>query len=342
VITDMPSPERPGRDGLEREVAAWETVLPVLSSQLRETASHVETSVVSVCSAFSGMAARARETVALASRSTGAIDPAGGASDSLADATDAARCMLEELLLRVEKSRELSESAVARVTRLERDVERIARTLDDVDRMARGTRLLALNAAIEAAHLGAAGRTFGVVAKEIEDMSRFSTQTNATIRATVHELVADIEGAATDWRAIAAVEAKAVESSRHGVSATLDRLRRAGAEMQRTVDAASGSASSLAAEIGDAVTALQFQDAVSQRIEHVVGALEKMAAALTAAREGHAAPATDGCAGRDNPLAALLSSYTMLSERDAQARHADGTGQPHGVDGSSAGSIELF
>ncbi len=88
--------------------------------------------------------------------------------------------------------------------------------VDAVNDVAERTNLLAMNASIEAAHAGAAGRGFGVIAGEIKKLASASTERSLKIKAIVDDVAAKIR-AGTDT-------AEGVGSSLGTISRETDRV----------------------------------------------------------------------------------------------------------------------
>ena len=128
--------------------------------------------------------------------------------------------------------------------------------------------LLALNAAIEAARAGEAGRGFAVVADEVRDLSGrtrdFSQQINTVIQnmqGTVRQTEEAIQRMASHDLSFAFESKKSVEQ----IVRTMEKQNQ---QRGAAIGQLAGIADEVEQQVGRAVTALQFQDIVSQLIGH--------------------------------------------------------------------------
>lgn len=184
-----------------RRAAEHAAVLPLLCSQLTETAKQVEESVVTVCGTFHHIAERAQHSVAAMSSVTDDNSPTAAADAQHVGET--ANATLRQLLDRVEHSSQLSMRAVAGMDRVQTSMRDIGRILGDIDRLAMTTHLLALNASIEAARSGEHGKAFGVVADEMAHMAIDSGRTSVSIREIVTTLTRDVASLTREMRTLA-------------------------------------------------------------------------------------------------------------------------------------------
>jgi non-ribosomal peptide synthetase component F len=89
--------------------------------------------------------------------------------------------------------------------------------------------------------------------------------------------------------------------------------------------------------MSSAVVALQFQDAVSQRIEHVVHALSEMHDEFQKRLDG--GDADSAASSAEDWAARMAKKYTMASERRVLAAHRLAHDE-HAA--NSSGDVELF
>ena len=313
-----------------RRVRECLSVLPVIRTQLEETSRQIEDAVVSVCSSFTGIATRARETLA---KSTELFDGQPSNHDATVESSiETSRRTIGSLLERLERATKLSSLAVSNMEEVARTVTGIEELLGQVERIAFTNKLVALNAKIEAVHVGQVGSGFEVVADEISRQAEHSSGLAVRIAGHIAEMRKRVDSAAGDLRQFLAEDSDKLEQTRHDADSALSMLWTLHERTRDSLERTTKDNSRLADEIAAAVVGLQFQDRVKQRVGHVVEALEGLEAGL-AGNPGLAADAATG----GSVSASLQSSYTMEAERAAHDR-ATAQGRPDPQDME----VELF
>lgn len=321
---------------LARELNACLPLFPVLVTQLREAVDQIEQGVVQVCDSFEGMAARAREAVAQISP-----DEHGKAANQgcagIEQLIDATRETMGRLLKRIEQTSELSGATVQRMLDIEQRIHGLEDTLKEIDAVAAHARLLALNGQIEAARAGKHGAAFAIVATETAKMAVHAVQSSKSIRTMIGSLSEEIADASRELRQRATADTEEAAQSRTEVTRALDCMASMHGEMQQTMVVARENSQRLARDISQAIVAMQFQDAVSQRIGHVVSTLEDLHDALQSRLSPDDAR---GPAGEfQDWTRRMAAQYTMASERDALALHVTiGADNTQGL----GDNVELF
>jgi methyl-accepting chemotaxis protein len=312
------------RDALASQVAEALDVLRVLEAQITDASGQAERAVVEVCGGFQRIADHAR--------ALGALGQDLEAQDGLVGVLAAARATCETLLARLEQNSARAEAVVARMAAVEDGIREVQRTVRRVEQIATSTRLLALNATIEAARSGRYGRGFAVVATEITHLADASRRTSQDIAAGIARVRDDVHGCAAQVGELAGTGRREAERSRGEVQAALEALAAGHAALRALVTRSVDGSEQVARDIARAVRGLQFQDAMSQRLGHVVhgvaGVVARLAPMVAHVRRGGAA------------LAALAGSYTMAAERRVQQRQAGGTAAAEGT--GAEGHVELF
>lgn len=318
------------------DIRAVLPVLPVLTAQLKEVAAQVEQSVVKVCDSFQAMALRAREAAAQVALVHDASARPKGGEGGIGGLISSTRGTLGDLLRQVEQSSAFSSLTVNRMETMEQQVAAVERTLHEIDEVAGKARVLALNGRLEAARAGAQGVAFGVVATETAKMANHAIDSSRVMRERIGEVSQTIASAAEELRDRAEADRRGVSRSHEEVDHALDRMTALHAEMQEVIARSRQNSDQLARDISAAVMAMQFQDAMSQRIEHVVQTLEELHAALSARIDPEGEAAATGT--RDWALR-MAGQYTMASEHRVLAEHA---GQMGTAATECDDNVELF
>jgi methyl-accepting chemotaxis protein len=321
---------------LETRVGDHLPALPVLSAQLTQTAAFVERAVTGVCAGFTDMAQRARATVAQASGLLKGDSESAGQGARIATVIEHSQQTLESLLERIVKSSELSMRAVYRINDAEQTMRDVVKVLGQIDRIALGTKIVALNAKIEASRAGEWGQGFEVVADEISRQADESAAIAGSVRETVVSLRSNLADAVRSLKDLASRDLNDVAENKALIERAMAELRDSHAELQQAVEKAAVESERLAGDISAAVTALQFQDRVSQRIGHVVDALQDLGRDLGKTM-GQLEPGRDWTAPTPEVLARLGDRYSLHEEH--RAHHVRDN---EDAADAAGGSVELF
>ena len=230
---------------------------------------------------------------------------------------------------------ELTDSIASRA----RDVQSI---LSEIGSIAKQTNLLALNAAIEAARAGEAGRGFAVVADEVRDLSGRTSQFSQQINTVIQNMQATVKQTEEAIQRMASHDLSFAFESKKSVELIVATMERQNQQRGTAISQLAGIADEVELQVGRAVTALQFQDIVSQLLGHAsrraeaIDDVSQHLALLAQTLQRHAAAPN----GKDI-VESLRAETRSVSERlqamaDVTARN------PVSQTKMSQGGVELF
>ncbi|MBR9971271.1 methyl-accepting chemotaxis protein [Magnetospirillum sulfuroxidans] len=174
----------------------------------------------------------------------------------------------------------LSKQAVRMVRSIDlviEDLSRLRHSVDGIDRITAKTNLLALNARIEAERAGDAGRSFGVVAGEVRDLSRATSDLAAGIKQEIAAITDALKNGHAALAEVASMDMTRQVEAKDEVEQTLVLLKERNRRLTGAAHASMENAEAIEAAVSGIVTDMQFEDRTHQRIERVAAALDDLA-----------------------------------------------------------------
>jgi methyl-accepting chemotaxis protein len=220
-----------------------------------------------------------------------------------------------------------------------RDVQAI---LSEIGAIAKQTNLLALNAAIEAARAGEAGRGFAVVADEVRDLSARTTQFSQEINGQMQGMQQSVQQTEDAIQRMASQDMTFALESKQRVEEIIQTMEQQNRSRSDAIERLGAAAQEMDGRVNVAITALQFQDMVSQLIDHVklrVGALDNVTHRLGAM--GDALKGSVGAAGMADTIETLKREAAMVAA-ELHSLATETTKNPVGQRAMTQGDIELF
>ena len=235
-------------------------VLPIVSKQIDTSKRHTEQEISNLTDTFVGMAAKIGELISsqtnndedkhISTLLTGANSILNGVIEELSNLNESEQEMFREI-----------EQLSSHTFQLESMAKEVRSVADNIN-------LLALNAAIEAARAGEYGRGFAVVADEVRKLASTSADTGSRISKTVKDINTAMTSALKVAKDTSQTDGDSIHSSAQNIEkvltdieSTLNTFKHNG----QTMTQANGE---IQTEIYNVITALQFQDRVTQMLEH--------------------------------------------------------------------------
>ena len=228
----------------------------------------LSTAIASLMGSFNGLleATHAQQSIAVGlAQDDDDQEGATGFDEFVSNTAGVMQRVVDNVIMNSKLGMELVE-LTDRISRRASEVEGF---LGEISNISKQTNLLALNAAIEAARAGEAGRGFAVVADEVRDLSTRTAQFSQQISAVMISMREDVRGAENAIERLASTDMNFALESKQQVQQVLVSLESINQQRGRAIVSLGRHAKVMDAEVHRAVTALQFQDLVSQLIGHV-------------------------------------------------------------------------
>ena len=264
-------------DVLRECAATFRRQHEAIRSEVSRVQDLLSDAIATLTSSFNGIltATQAQEAIAVGLVKDDADAESATSFDTFVETTsDVMQKVVDNVVMNSKLGMELVE-LTDRISRRASDVESI---LGQIAGIAEQTNLLALNAAIEAARAGEAGRGFAVVADEVRDLSTRTSQLSQQISTVMKSMREGVSGAEEAIERLASTDMNFAVQSKDQVAQVLTSIGDINQQRGKAIVRLGEHAREMDGEVGRAITALQFQDMVSQLITHV----DKRAEALDA------------------------------------------------------------
>ena len=291
-------------------------LLPVWSAHIESSRQQMESAVAALTQRFAGIVDRLDQTARVSS-------PEG--DQGLATVFAHSREQLQSILESLREAMASNEAMNAEVQSLGRFVAELQQMAVEVADIAQQTNLLAINAAIEAAHAGAEGRGFAVLAQEVRKLSAMSGATGQRMAEKVDVIGEAIRVAREAAQDSSRREAASALASEQTISGVLDRFRGVTEAMEASAAVLKQESAGIQAEIVESLVQLQFQDRVSQRMSHVRHNIGRLPELLAETRRCFDETGTLAPVHAQVLLDELEGSYAMADERVTHAEQRTDT-----------------
>lgn len=178
-----------------------------------------------------------------------------------------------------------------------------------IQKISKEINLLSLNASIEAARAGEAGRGFAVVAERVRELSDITADAANLIIQRMNTLMDAVTASSNKLSASQQQDQHILLNAEQKISEVLLQMNDVNQNLNQNVQALEQSSADIQQKVATAITQFQFQDRVSQKLEHTTFALASLEQltinSFPLKREDIADVSQQ-----------LYASYTMQEERD--------------------------
>jgi methyl-accepting chemotaxis protein len=150
----------------------------------------------------------------------------------------------------------------------------------EVAGIASQTNLLALNAAIEAARAGEYGRGFAVVADEVRTLSTRSGETGARIGKRIEQVNSALQTTLDRTEDYASQDTDRLTQSENSITQVLNQFRSTSENILQSAQVLEEESLGVQFSVEEVLVNLQFQDRVSQILNHVTDDMQKLFALI--------------------------------------------------------------
>jgi methyl-accepting chemotaxis protein len=180
----------------------------------------------------------------------------------------------------------------------------------DVGEIADQTNLLALNAAIESARVGEVGRGFAVVADEVRSLANRSGKIAQEIIGNVMEVNDRFSEIEIKSNATVKIEEDLISGAGQNINDVIHQHEQTHSQRDKSAQHLKELSGDITINIENALVSMQFQDRVSQILDHVQENLMELSVMVASGEELNI----------ENFLEKMASQYSTTSERDIHKR----------------------
>jgi len=193
------------------------------------------------------------------------IEGIGGFERFITETSTTLRYFVDNMV----QSSKVAMCLVEKMEQISGRIDGVQSILGEIEGISKQTNLLALNAAIEAARAGEAGRGFSVVADEVRDLSGRTNQFSQQIRETIKHTQDSVHDAVEAINKMASQDMTFALQSKHRVDEMMASAKNVNATIEAAAQELAVITQGVESNVNTAVTTLQFQDMVTQLLEHV-------------------------------------------------------------------------
>jgi methyl-accepting chemotaxis protein len=243
-------------------------VIPIVSKQINTSKQHTEQEVVSLTDTFSIMS---KKIGVLLEKQKHNDDEA-----AISQLLEGVESILRGVVGGLGKLNSADQGITREVEVLSTHTVKLESMANEVREVADNINLLSLNAAIEAARAGENGRGFAVVADEVRKLAGTSANTGTKIKKAVEEIDTAMKIALSSAKSTADIGSDTIKNSAGFIDNVLIDIQATLNSFKENSQTLTESSEQIQHEVYHVISALQFQDRVSQMLDHAEHNLEDL------------------------------------------------------------------
>jgi methyl-accepting chemotaxis protein len=252
-----------------------------IEGEVARTQTLLGDAIAELTASFAGMSELTHQQREIAVQVTGAVANEDTANVMQFDAFVANTSqVMGQVVDNVVANSKLGMELVEMTDGIAKHAQKVRGILSEIGAIAKQTNLLALNAAIEAARAGEAGRGFAVVADEVRDLSGRTTQFSQQINELMEKMQTSVHQTEQAIQRMAGQDMTFALESKVRVEAIIHAMEQQNMQRSEAIGRLANGSARVEEQVNRAVTALQFQDMVSQLMDHVVRRVKALEAVL--------------------------------------------------------------
>jgi methyl-accepting chemotaxis protein len=235
-------------------------VIPIVSKQISTSRQHTEKEVLSLTDTFTKM-----------SKKIGLLLDNQKQNDDeavIGELLVGVESMLNSVVGGLGKLNSSDQGFTHEVEVLSKHTIKLQSMADEVRAVADNINLLSLNAAIEAARAGENGRGFAVVADEVRKLASSSANTGIKIKKAVEEIDVEMKAALKLAKSTADIGSETIKNSAGYIDNVLIDIQETLNSFKENSQTLTASSEQIQQEVYHVISALQFQDRVTQMLDH--------------------------------------------------------------------------
>jgi methyl-accepting chemotaxis protein len=286
-------------------------IIPIINRQVSASRNHTEQEITKLSTQFSNMTETIN--VLLGQSNVNQSDNKEYLIDCLISDS---QTTLHSVINNLTNLNEAEQNMIAEIRQLSGHTEKLDTMAQEVRNVADQINLVALNAAIEAARAGEQGRGFAVVADEIRNLASTSSETGSRISNTVDSINSAMETTLKSAELSNTKDEKSINSSEESIEKVLSNIKNTMTSFKDDETHLIEGGEHIRNEIYSVLTALQFQDRVSQMLGHVEENLQELQSTAEQGRNTTDKYRHASMINVDQVLKTMELSYTMPEELD--------------------------